>query len=196
MSDEDAFLAKIAAEPGDDTARLVYADWLDEHDAADRAAFVRAAVRIRHDTALLSSGLASMPPGWLGAVMGSYAVTLASWPSHKKVPVIKAIRDATGWGLGETVYAVENLPRRIALTTRKLEGFPFTFRVLMPRRNSGPDESLQRPLMCDEANALAVALRACGCEVVLAPFVVAGVRKTENPDELPQIVYNHAVNDV
>lgn len=196
MNEEQAFLDAIAAQPGDDTCRLVYADWLDEHDEGSKAAFVRAAVRIRHDMALLSTGLATLPPGWLGSVMGSYAVVLSAWPSNKKVPVIKAVRDATGWGLSESVYAVENLPRRIALTTRKLEGHPFTFRVLMPRKNSGPDESLQRPLLCDEANALAVALRAIGCEVVLAPFVVAGVRKMENPDELPQIVYNHAVNDV
>lgn len=29
---EEAFLAAVVAAPGDDTARLVYADWLDEHD--------------------------------------------------------------------------------------------------------------------------------------------------------------------
>jgi uncharacterized protein (TIGR02996 family) len=32
MSDETAFLAAIDAAPDDNTARLVYADWLDEHD--------------------------------------------------------------------------------------------------------------------------------------------------------------------
>lgn len=31
MSDEDAFLAAIQAAPTDDTLRLVYADWLEEH---------------------------------------------------------------------------------------------------------------------------------------------------------------------
>jgi len=36
MNDEQAFLDAIAAAPGDNTARLVYADWLDDHDAADR----------------------------------------------------------------------------------------------------------------------------------------------------------------
>lgn len=34
-SDEVAFLAAIRASPVDDTARLVYADWLDEHDEPD-----------------------------------------------------------------------------------------------------------------------------------------------------------------
>lgn len=34
MSDEAAFLAAIAAAPDDNTARLVYADWLDEYEQA------------------------------------------------------------------------------------------------------------------------------------------------------------------
>ncbi|MBA4062226.1 MAG: hypothetical protein C0501_00705 [Isosphaera sp.] len=32
MTDEEALVAAIEADPADDTARLVYADWLDEHD--------------------------------------------------------------------------------------------------------------------------------------------------------------------
>src|SRR5215210_4229484 len=41
MSDEDALLRAIAATPEDDLPRLVYADWLDEHDQPERAEFVR-----------------------------------------------------------------------------------------------------------------------------------------------------------
>ncbi|MBA4068200.1 MAG: hypothetical protein C0501_31765 [Isosphaera sp.] len=41
MSDEDALLAAILADPDDDTPRLVYADWLDEHGRHDRAEFIR-----------------------------------------------------------------------------------------------------------------------------------------------------------
>ncbi|AWM40884.1 hypothetical protein GobsT_05560 [Gemmata obscuriglobus] len=41
MSDEDALLAAIGAQPDEDTPRLVYADWLDEHDRAERAEFIR-----------------------------------------------------------------------------------------------------------------------------------------------------------
>ena len=39
---EEAFLRAIVDRPGDDTPRLVYADWLDDHDASARAAFLRA----------------------------------------------------------------------------------------------------------------------------------------------------------
>jgi uncharacterized protein (TIGR02996 family) len=44
LSTEDAMLAAIAAQPDDDAARLVYADFLDERgegDDADRAEFIR-----------------------------------------------------------------------------------------------------------------------------------------------------------
>jgi uncharacterized protein (TIGR02996 family) len=38
---ERALLAAIIAEPEDDTPRLVYADWLDEHGRPERAEFIR-----------------------------------------------------------------------------------------------------------------------------------------------------------
>ncbi|HEY1186518.1 MAG TPA: TIGR02996 domain-containing protein [Gemmata sp.] len=41
MSDEDALLAAISAHPDEDTPRLAYADWLDEHGDPDRAEFIR-----------------------------------------------------------------------------------------------------------------------------------------------------------
>jgi uncharacterized protein (TIGR02996 family) len=41
MSDEAALLAAIIAHPDEDTPRLIYADWLDEHDQPERAEFIR-----------------------------------------------------------------------------------------------------------------------------------------------------------
>jgi uncharacterized protein (TIGR02996 family) len=43
VSDDRAkgFLQHITAEPDDDTPRLIYADWLEEHGDADRAEFIR-----------------------------------------------------------------------------------------------------------------------------------------------------------
>src|SRR5262245_47076157 len=38
---EAAFLGAICANPDDDTARLAFADWLDEHDDPKRAQFIR-----------------------------------------------------------------------------------------------------------------------------------------------------------
>lgn len=44
--DWPAFLAAIVADPGDDTVRLVAADFLDENGHADRAAFIRVQVAL------------------------------------------------------------------------------------------------------------------------------------------------------
>lgn len=40
-AERDAFLYAIVANPDDDTARLVFADWLEEHDEPARAEFIR-----------------------------------------------------------------------------------------------------------------------------------------------------------
>jgi uncharacterized protein (TIGR02996 family) len=41
MNDREQFLRAIELEPEDDAVRLVFADWLEEHDDADRARFIR-----------------------------------------------------------------------------------------------------------------------------------------------------------
>ncbi len=46
MSDHDALLAAICADPDEDTPRLAFADWLDENNQSERAAFVRAQIDI------------------------------------------------------------------------------------------------------------------------------------------------------
>ncbi|MBP3960384.1 TIGR02996 domain-containing protein [Gemmata sp. G18] len=46
MSDEAALLRAIHTDPDDDTPRLVYADWLDEHGQPERAEFIRVQVEL------------------------------------------------------------------------------------------------------------------------------------------------------
>jgi uncharacterized protein (TIGR02996 family) len=41
MTDGDALRRAIVADPDDDTPRLIYADWLDENNRPERAAFIR-----------------------------------------------------------------------------------------------------------------------------------------------------------
>jgi uncharacterized protein (TIGR02996 family) len=45
-ADEAAFLNAIIEEPGEDTHRLVYADWLQEHGRPERAEFIRLQCRL------------------------------------------------------------------------------------------------------------------------------------------------------
>jgi uncharacterized protein (TIGR02996 family) len=48
--DQNQLLRAICDDPDDDTARLVYADWLDEHDDPTRAEFVRLQCRLAERT--------------------------------------------------------------------------------------------------------------------------------------------------
>src|SRR5262245_46453212 len=46
MTDREAFIAAIAANPEENTPRLAFADWLDEHDEPARAEFIRLQCRL------------------------------------------------------------------------------------------------------------------------------------------------------
>src|SRR5690242_12658735 len=46
MSDEKALLSAIWAHPHEDTPRLVYADWLQEHGQPERAEFIRVQIEL------------------------------------------------------------------------------------------------------------------------------------------------------
>src|SRR5438876_11796716 len=48
MTDADAFLRLILAEPDADGPRLIFADWLDEHGDPARAEFVRVQCALAH----------------------------------------------------------------------------------------------------------------------------------------------------
>jgi len=61
MSERDRFVAAIIADPADDTVRLAFADWLDEHGEAERAEFIRVQCEIsvlceRHRTGKATPG--------------------------------------------------------------------------------------------------------------------------------------------
>ena len=46
MTEQEALIAAILAEPAEDTPRLAYADWLDEHDEHELAEFIRVQVEV------------------------------------------------------------------------------------------------------------------------------------------------------
>jgi len=57
LSDEEAALLKaVCRAPADDLPRLVYADWLEEHDRAERAEFIRLQVEETSDTQNAKAG--------------------------------------------------------------------------------------------------------------------------------------------
>src|SRR5688572_26734802 len=46
MKSDPGFLSEIVEHPDDDMPRLVYADWLDDHDEPERAEFIRVQIEI------------------------------------------------------------------------------------------------------------------------------------------------------
>jgi uncharacterized protein (TIGR02996 family) len=46
MTERDAFIRSIVENPADDTTRLAFADWLDEHDEPELAEFIRVQVKL------------------------------------------------------------------------------------------------------------------------------------------------------
>jgi uncharacterized protein (TIGR02996 family) len=68
MSDEAGFLKSIAEQPKERSVRLVYADWLDEHDRPREAEFLRLRIQVAELSARLIELGGPLDVKWLGAV--------------------------------------------------------------------------------------------------------------------------------
>jgi uncharacterized protein (TIGR02996 family) len=117
VSDEAAFLAALQANPADDTARLVYADWLDEHNAPQKAEYLRLVVALAQQEGNLVTGsgaerfvglAVALSKEWRMAAGSRFSLVLDSYWDH--IRTHKFVRELTGCGLGEAKRMVENLP--------------------------------------------------------------------------------------
>ena len=122
MSDRDALLAAVCAQPDDDTVRLVLADYLEENGEAGRAAFIRAqvelartppwepfAVRCRWREPEVVTGkefLKSLPR------VDGVNLAWSSEPFHRGFGWSLGVRHASLWAeLAEPVFACEPVGR-------------------------------------------------------------------------------------
>jgi len=69
VTDHDAFVAAIVNAPDDATARLVYADWLEER-GDPRAEFLRLAVDLRRGEVRVSPHMFCCPAEWPSVGLG------------------------------------------------------------------------------------------------------------------------------
>jgi uncharacterized protein (TIGR02996 family) len=123
MSEEQGFLETLAANPGDDATRLVYADWLDER-GDPLGSYLRLEIELarlaEHDarTAALEAQLQQLRsgiPSELAEVAGKrWDVWLLAYEPVQKIAVIKLIRELTNLGLAEAKDRSEALPVRIS----------------------------------------------------------------------------------
>jgi uncharacterized protein (TIGR02996 family) len=97
MHDEDGFLAVIRQTPADDTARLVYADWLDEQDDGAfklKAEFIRLELRLVNEP--FSFGLTAHLQLLAGQLDRDWLVVV-SRPKIEGCPARRELRCPTVW---------------------------------------------------------------------------------------------------
>jgi uncharacterized protein (TIGR02996 family) len=150
MSDEAAFLDELRAAPTDDTTRLVFADWLDEHDSPRKAEYVRLVAALaraggdltdRPEGDALVALTPELPDDWRFVAGARFVVTLFSYGHAQKINMIKHLREATGNGLAEAKVMSEALPCRVRdgamfdrarEIARKLRGVPEAVVAVLP----------------------------------------------------------------
>jgi len=133
MSEEAAFLEALKANPADDTVRLVYADWLDEHNDS-RSQYVRLVCSLAWtpQEEILKSPEAnelrtlslSVNPEWEKVVGGRFEFTLLEFsPAHRDLLAVAVRRilklsetSATDLRLAEAMVATAPTALRSRLT--------------------------------------------------------------------------------
>jgi uncharacterized protein (TIGR02996 family) len=123
MTDEQAFLDALAANPADDTTRLVYADWLDDRGEAAKAEYLRLVVGLVPHYATADSDPPAVarvhaltelsPREWRQAVATRFGCALDGYSPGHKVTAVRWVQALTGFGLAEALRVVESAPSRI-----------------------------------------------------------------------------------
>ena len=98
MNERDALMRAICENPDDDTPRLVFADWLQEHGEEERAEFIRVQVEAARLAARTAPGQVGAPGRRTPEALGT------RWLGELPVPDKEHIRwpEAPGWLDGET----------------------------------------------------------------------------------------------
>ncbi|HEX3149524.1 MAG TPA: TIGR02996 domain-containing protein [Gemmataceae bacterium] len=125
--DEAAFLATITNAPFDDAPRLVYADWLQEHDEDGKAEYLRLLVQLLHppeadaDVARCLEVAPDLDANWRQSVGGYFEVALAGaanllWiASMFKMAFSVAFQEQVDfWQQGEPIRLQSSLTRENA----------------------------------------------------------------------------------
>jgi uncharacterized protein (TIGR02996 family) len=127
MSEEQSFLDALAANPADDTTRLVYADWLDERGESAKSEYLRLIVGLvplyasggpdPPEAARVHALAEHLPRDWRSAAAGRFAVVLYGCDASHKINTIKLVRELTGFWLAEAKRFVETVPTRFPMRT-------------------------------------------------------------------------------
>jgi uncharacterized protein (TIGR02996 family) len=122
MAQEEGLLRAIRDDPEDDSVRLVYADWLEEHGQPERAELMRVQIELgrrplapeRREllTARRTKLLTQDAPTWLGPLVAhlGHKYFLRGWAYRRGMPVV-ALTPRTFLGKKFQAIAIEWFPR-------------------------------------------------------------------------------------
>lgn len=137
--EEEAFIATIGDARDEITPRLVYADWLDEHDEATRAEYLRVASTIAQlsesDRSLetlcrqLRLLAEQIPRSWRDRVGFEYRVLLDWFDPGELITVVRLLRMKFSLNLAEATAATRTLPVELPMihTREEADEVRFTF---------------------------------------------------------------------
>jgi uncharacterized protein (TIGR02996 family) len=123
MPSDDEFIRAIREFPEDMTARLAYADWLDEHGEAAKAEYLRLRYQFWLTTERLTELGEQLDPAWLSGIRGGLTdhqelITLRSgqllllsslrqWPTTEDLPWLLIPEEDRSWMAVERIVARE-----------------------------------------------------------------------------------------
>lgn len=117
-TDGDAMLAQILAHPEDDTLRLVYADWLQEHDQPERAEFIRWQVgRDATTWATDSDPVRTMGRPWMRAELDAIPLSPPWEVAYRRGFIAQLACTADGWLARGDQIRERHPVTRVVLTT-------------------------------------------------------------------------------
>jgi uncharacterized protein (TIGR02996 family) len=147
MSDEAAFLEALKANPADDTTRLVYADWLDEHGESAKAEYLRMVFEFSQQSvedgeysdsiARLKDVARQTDSNWRKITGARFDVVIEEYEAAHKTHVATIIRERTGIGHSKALSMAESVPTSLFSWLTFEEAFPhllaFTRRDILDR---------------------------------------------------------------
>jgi uncharacterized protein (TIGR02996 family) len=138
MLEEISFIEAIRSNRADDTARLVYADWLDENGGESKAGYLRKVVALCQSSASVDLNAPEwiqareaeegLSADWLAMVLRPYLLALNTVEPSQKAGAIKGLRQLPsigGFSIGAAKVVVETLPAAIMVShsLREIEEF-------------------------------------------------------------------------
>lgn len=110
MTEDDRFRETIKSAPADDLTRLVYADWLDEHDRPVEAEYLRLLSELRRVTARLTTLRGQLDRRWVADINPWCRVVLTRIFPERRLEAVRLVRELTDESMASVRKRVADPP--------------------------------------------------------------------------------------